>query len=151
MMKDLDTLLRSFGHHRLENTFKRGQCYRNFLLLLPKRYQKAIAFVYVKNKILFLALTHPGFKMEFEMPSNQEIFLQLWRMLPKECAALEATKVKSFYSKHVDAQKRAKQNSSVHYNERAQGIFEPLVEDKEIKERFLRIKQIIKEHNRSDD
>ena len=40
------------------------KCYAKFLSLLPQHLQKAIAFVYIKNETLFIALKHPGFKME---------------------------------------------------------------------------------------
>ena len=140
-------LLQIFQSHRSHHHLHLGQCYRKFLLLLTKRYQEAIAFVYVKNDTLFLALKHPGFKMEFELASNKELFLQLWQMLGVPCNSIELKNVKAFYSTKYQKQEAAKRQSRIFYQERATGAFKINALDDEIMAHFERIKALIKERH----
>jgi len=124
---------------------KSHYCYQKFISLLNLRFQKAIAFVYVRDETLFVALSHPGFKME--MNYQKELLLSLLDILTKQdkkCQRLKAKKVVLFNSKHISIIKEKKiENTVPHYQEMALGEFTIESEDKELIEAFEAIKNSI--------
>jgi hypothetical protein len=119
------------------------KCYAKFLSLLPQHLQKAIAFVYIKNETLFIALKHPGFKMELNY--NKDLLKSLLTTLSKhdkECNFETVDKVAAFHSKYH--QMPQMHDSAPCYFELAQGEFNVSVTNPNIKESFERIKKIIK-------
>ncbi|MCH9739544.1 MAG: hypothetical protein K0U38_01700, partial [Epsilonproteobacteria bacterium] len=63
-MKRANAILKHIHHLPEFKSLQSHYCYQKFISLLNPRYQKAIAFVYVRQNTLFIALSHPGFKME---------------------------------------------------------------------------------------
>ena len=63
-MEKVSTILSHLSNIPQFRSLKQQYCYRKFINLLSAKYQKAIAFVYIKDETLFVAVTHPGFKME---------------------------------------------------------------------------------------
>ena len=124
---------------------KSHYCYAKFISILNPRFQKAIAFVYVREETLFVALSHPGFKMELNM--NRELLLSLLAILAKQnekCQQLKAKKVALFNSKHMSIIKEKKPNNTVpHYQEMALGDFTIESEDKEIVKAFEAVRRSI--------
>lgn len=119
------------------------KCYAKFLSLLPQHLQKAIAFVYIKNETLFIALKHPGFKMELNY--NKDLLKSLLTTLgkyDKECCFEAVNKVAAFHSKYHQMPKI--HDSVPCYFELAQGEFDVNVTNPKIKESLERIKEIIK-------
>ncbi|MBN2768537.1 MAG: hypothetical protein JXQ68_05500 [Campylobacterales bacterium] len=119
------------------------KCYVKFLSLLPRHLQKAIAFVYIKNETLFIALKHPGFKMELHY--NKDLLKSLLTTMgkyDKECCFENVSKVAAFHSKYHQMPKMY--DSTPCYFELAQGEFEVSVANPKIKEHFEKIKEIIK-------
>ena len=124
---------------------KKHYCYQKFISLLSPRFQKAIAFVYVKEETLFVALSHPGFKMELNYNKNslKEILTMLAKV-DRKCETMKASKVILFNSKHLSIIKEKKIESTVpYYEEMAWGEFEIKSEDKELQEMFYKIKESI--------
>jgi len=134
--------IKSLPQFRLLN---RHYCYQKFLSSLNPRFKKAIAFVYVKEETLFVALSHPGFKME--MNYQKEILLSILDILAKQdekCQRLKAKKVILFNSKHISIIKENKIESTVpHYQEMALGEFTIESEDNEIIRAFEEIRESI--------
>lgn len=125
-------------------SLKRQKCYQKYISLLTPKWQKAVAFVYIKEKTLFIAVTHPGFKMELNY--NRDLLKTLLTQLNShddECSMMQAEKVVVFHSKyHAMPQEKTAYESVPHYEEQAQGDFDtPL--DEELKEKFERIKKIV--------
>jgi len=124
---------------------RKHYCYEKFLSLLNPRFKKAIAFVYIRDEKLFVALSHPGFKMELNM--NKELLLSLLDILTKQdqkCQTLKAKSVVLFNSKHLSIIKEKKTQSTIpHYQEMALGEFSIESEDEDIVKAFEAIKSSI--------
>lgn len=125
-------------------SLKRQECYQKYINLLSSKWQKAVAFVYIKDETLFIAVTHPGFKMELNY--NKDLLKSLLSQLSKydkACETMEAQKVVVFHSKYYAMpQEKTSYVTVPHYHERAKGDFETPT-DKELKEKFEHIKALI--------
>lgn len=124
---------------------KSHYCYQKFISLLSPKFQKAIAFVYVKEETLFVALSHPGFKMELNY--NKDLLKSLLSMLAQQdekCQNLSVTKVVLFNSKnHQFVKSVSSYNSVPHYKEMAEGEFKIESDDEELKKAFEAIRKSI--------
>ena len=144
-MKQANTILSHIQSLPQFKLLKSHYCYQKFISLLNPRFQKAIAFVYVKEETLFVALSHPGFKME--MNYNKELLLSLLDILSKQdekCQRLKAKKVILFNSKHISIIKEKKIESTVpYYQEMALGEFSIESEDEEIIKAFEAVRDAI--------
>ena len=122
-------------------------CYQKFMALLPPRFQKAVAFIYIKNSTLFIALSHPGYKMELNY--NKELFKELLATLQQhtpECKEQVAKKVILFNSKFHKPTEQKHSDTIPYYSELSSGTFELELENKELKEKFLHAQKIIEEN-----
>ena len=124
---------------------KSHYCYQKFISLLNPRFKKAIAFVYVRDDTLFVALSHPGFKMELNY--NKDLLKSLLRMLAKsdeKCQNMTASKVVLFNSRHLSIIKEERIESTVpYYKEMALGEFTIESEDQDLIEAFSKIRTSI--------
>ncbi|MFT7878761.1 MAG: hypothetical protein ABXS91_00050 [Sulfurimonas sp.] len=115
---------------------------------MSPKYQKAIAFVYVKQNTLYIAVTHPGFKMELNY--NKEVLkdiLSQFTLVDKTCSMLQADKVVIFHSKFHKVTTQGEKSSTVpYYYELAEGAFEVCSEDAGLQEKFEAIKTSIKKN-----
>ncbi len=125
-------------------SLKRQACYEKYIGLLSNKWQKAIAFIYIKDATLFIAVTHPGFKMELNY--NRDLLKSLLTQLcthDKSCEEMQADKVIIFHSRYYAMPEEKTSYTTVpHYEERASGDFE-LPQDAELKARFEHIKTLI--------
>lgn len=144
-MKQAHTILSHLQTLPQFKLLKSHYCYQKFISLLSPKFQKAIAFVYVKEETLFVALSHPGFKMELNYNKNLlKSLLSLLAQQDEKCQNLSATKVVLFNSKnHQFAKKESSYNSVPHYQEMALGEFTIQSEDKELLNAFETIRQSI--------
>ncbi len=127
-------------------SLKQHACYKKYLSLLGAKWQKAIAFVYIRNETLFVAVTHPGFKMELNY--NKDILKSVLTQLSdidKSCKMLRAQKVVVFHSKYRSVIQHSSQNATVpFYNELASPDFCIESLDEDIKAKFEAIKAQIR-------
>lgn len=125
-------------------SLKKQECYQKYIDLLSKKWQKAVAFIYVKDKTLFIAVTHPGFKMELNY--NRDLLKSLLTQLSnydKNCEIMQADKVVVFHSKyHTMSPEKSLESTVPHYQERATGTFE-MPKDENLKTFFERIKSLV--------
>ncbi len=125
---------------------KQQACYQKYINLLGVKYQKAIAFVYIKNETLFVAVTHPGFKMELNY--NRDLLksvLTQFTSYDNECTMMKADKVVIFHSKYHPVAKVEDAISTVpYYNELASSDFVIESEDEDLIKKFEQIKEQIK-------
>lgn len=125
---------------------KQQTCYQKYIKLLGVKYQKAIAFVYIKNETLFVAVTHPGFKMELNY--NRDLLKSVLTQLTShdsECAMMKADKVVIFHSKYHPVKKAVEDISTVpYYNELSSSDFVIQSKDEELIKKFEQIKEQIK-------
>lgn len=121
------------------------------MLFLPPRFQKAIAFFYIKGDTLFGGLSHPGYKMELNY--NKDLVKSLLKEIIKVdigCRDIfeNIKKVEFFVSKfHTPAPLIESKDTDPKYRELATGEFTLNVSDKELKELFERIKDTIELNN----
>ena len=143
-MKKADSILSHLSSLPQFKVLKRQECYQKYISLLSPKWQKAIAFIYVKDETLFIAVTHPGFKMELNY--NRDLLKSLLIQLnahDENCKKMSAHKVVVFHSKyHTIPEKKHSYVTVPHYLEQAQGTF-ILPEDKVLAESFKRIKTLI--------
>ena len=125
-------------------SLKRHMCYRKFISLLSKKWQKAIAFVYIKNDTLFVALTHPGFKMELHYNKDllKSVLTQLASYDPK-CHMLQANKVAIFHSRYHTLDKDKTPETIPYYNEHARGDFDIRSDDDDLVAQFKQTQALI--------
>ncbi len=99
----------------------------------------------MRQEILFVALSHPGFKMELNY--NKDLLKNLLTMLAKQdekCKNLKVSKVVLFNSKHNSIIKEKSIEDTVpHYEEMSFGEFEINSEDEDLIEAFERIRESI--------
>jgi hypothetical protein len=143
-MKKANMILSHLSSQPQFKLLKRQECYQKFINLLSPKWQKAVAFVYIKDNTLFIAVTHPGFKMELNY--NRDLLKSLLTQLNRHdeaCKMIQAEKVVVFHSKYYAMpQEKATYVSVPHYHERAKGNFET-PSDKELKGKFERITAIV--------
>ena len=116
-----------------------------FVYCLPFSLRRGIAFFYVKENVLFFALNHPAFLQEFnyKMPTIKSALKQ-YQQLKSEL--LEIAGIKAFVAKTLTLKPPVNLSESF-YGELACGDFENLAKDKEIFEKFEKIREIILCHN----
>jgi hypothetical protein len=145
-MKKAHIILSHLSNQPQFRFLKQQACYQKYIKLLGSKYQKAIAFVYIKNETLFVAVTHPGFKMELNY--NRDLLKSVLTQLTthdNECEMMKADKVVVFHSKYHPVAKVVEDITTVpYYNERASSDFEIETEDEELKEKFEALKKVIK-------
>jgi hypothetical protein len=143
-MKKANMILSHLSSQPQFKSLKRQECYQKYINLLSVKWQKAVAFIYIKDETLFIAVTHPGFKMELNY--NRDLLKTLLTQLSRHdaaCKMMRAEKVVIFHSKYYAMpQEKTDYVSVPHYHERAKGDFET-PSDEELKEKFERIKAIV--------
>ncbi len=152
-MKRVNEILKSTHQPYLKNIIK-YRCFNKILMLLPPRFQKAIAFFYIKNNILFGALKHPGFKMELNY--NKDLVKALLKEIAKidsDCKELfqSIKKIEFFVSKvHIPKNISLNEQTIPFYKELSKGEFEIKAKDKDLAKIFEKIKKAIKNNNENN-
>ena len=126
---------------------KRYHCYHKFISSLIPRYQRAIAFIFIRNNTLNIAVSHPGINMELN--SNKDFLKSILTKLINEdveCKDLKASRIVLFNinRRAVNNGYNQQQDTIPRYKERALGNFTIEIDDKELKEIFIDIREIIK-------
>ena len=111
------------------------------------KFQKAIAFVYIKNETLFVAVTHPGFKMELNYNRDllKDVLTQFSRY-NSDCAMLQANKVVVFHSKFHTPERENPSSAVPRYSELSTAEFPIETSDDELKNRFENIQKQIEKN-----
>jgi len=145
-MKKVSNILSHLRNKPQFKFLKQQICYKKYISLLTTKYQKAIAFIYIKNNTLFIAVTHPGFKMELNY--NRDLLKSVLTQLNTydcECEMMQAKDIIVFHSKYHPVEKEKKDISTIpYYNELASSEFDIQSEDTELIAKFEQIKEQIK-------
>ena len=146
-MKKANTILSHLLHLPQFKSLKSHYCYQKFISLLSPRFQKAIAFVYIRQATLFIAVSHPGFKMELNY--NKDLFKSLLSILSKQdskCQNMMADKIVIFNSKyHSIIKEESKEETIPYYQEMSEGEFSIKSKDRELVEAFSKIRALIEQ------
>lgn len=143
-MKKASLILSHLSNQPQFKFLKQQVCYKKYISLLGAKYQKAIAFVYIKGDTLYIAVTHPGFKMELNY--NRDLLKNVLTQLSKydtECEMMQANNVIIFHSKYHPLKQEEDASTIPHYSELATSEFEIQSKDKELIEKFKHIKETI--------
>ena len=148
-MKKASIILSHLSNQPQFRYLKQESCYKKYISLLGKKWQKAVAFIYIKNDTLFVAVTHPGFKMELNY--NKDILKDVLTQLSsydKSCQMLQFRKVVIFHSKYRSTCHQEDTPSTIpYYHELASENFDIESQDEEIRASFEAIKKQIKAHH----
>jgi len=142
-MKKASTILSHLSSLPQFKVLKQQECYNKYIRLLSPKWQKAIAFLYIKEETLFIAVTHPGFKMELNY--NRDLLKSLLTQLntyDSHCKMMTASKVVIFHSKYHPMQKELP-STVPFYDECASGNFTVQTQDSDLKAQFEQIKEHI--------
>ena len=143
-MKTATTILSHLTSRPQFKKLKQQECYKKYIQILRPKWQKAVAFIYIKDSTLFIAIKHPGFKQELNY--NHDLLKDLLKQINtyvEPCKEMTASKVVVFHSKyHPMEQEKTPYESVPHYKERAYGEFE-LPQQEELKEAFIKIQDVI--------
>ena len=130
-MKNVRSILSHLVNQPQFKILKKQSCYHKFIEYLQPKFQKAIAFVYIRNNILFIAISHPGYKMELNY--NKDLLRSLLNMMGKHyegCSELKADSVIIFNSKFYVEKPIKDQDTDPKYRELSSGEFKIQSKDK---------------------
>ena len=151
-MKNAYEIISTISFKHQYKPLSRHICYRRFMELLPPRIRQAVSFIYVRNDKLFIALSHPGYKMELNYSKDVlKSLLTPFREQNPDCDFMRASDVAVFHSKYapVPDDEAARYASVPHYREAAKGEFPiPANSSHRLKERFEAIKRAISKNAR---
>ena len=145
-MKKVSTILSHLSNLPQFKVLKRESCHKKYISLLGAKWQKAIAFIYIKENTLFVAVTHPGFKMELNYNKDllKSLLTQLSSLDPA-CKMMKADKIVIFHSKYRSIAKESIEESTIpYYNELSSSKFIIENQDEDIKNKFEDIKEQIR-------
>jgi len=152
-MKTTRSILDDLSGQTHFRSLEQHRCYRRFLSMLPPRFREAIGFVYVRQATLYVALRHPGYKMELNY--NKELLKSLLTTLvesDKGCQELRADSVVLFNSRYApDPSPSDKDSATVpYYHELSRGTFEDHSTDPDLHAQFERLRQAIQRNHQPD-
>jgi hypothetical protein len=122
---------------------KPQECYQTYIKSLKPKWQKGIAFMYIKEEILFIAVKHPAFKVDLNC--NKDSLIYILKMLNKhhlDCRMMIANKVMVFHSKYHAIPDEEPTTTVPYYQEQSNGNFK-MPKDEKLKEAFERIQKKI--------
>ena len=152
-MKKISMILSHLSNQPQFKVLKQESCYKKYVSLLGAKWKKAIAFIYIKDNTLFLAVTHPGFKMELNY--NKDLLKSLLRQLSSldsACKMMKADKIVVFHSKYRSIVKEVDENDTTipYYNELASTEFIISNKDEDLREKFEKIKTEIRNNSQEN-
>ncbi len=145
-MKKANEILSGVKNRPNFKSIHKYSCFNKLKALLPPRFQKAIAFFYIRNNTLFGGLSHPGYKMELNY--NKDLVKSLLKeliLIEQSCQEIFANvdKIEFFVSKfHTKAPEYSSQ-SIPRYKELATGNFVINAKNEKIVEIFEKIREDI--------
>ena len=105
-MKKVNAVLDHLLDQPIYAKLRKQECFRLIEQALPAPLRRGILFIYVKNRILFFALKHPAFKMEFDYKLSMiKSLLSTLPPLKEACGHHEIRDVKAFVSRFAPAPK----------------------------------------------
>jgi len=148
-MKNASSILSHISYQPQFRSIRKHICYRKFIQLLQPKFQKAIAFVYIRNSTLFVAISHPGYKMELNY--NRDLLKSILNMVggnDKECKEMRVESVVIFNSKYHKIFSKEDSKTDPKYSELSTADFTIESSDSDIIDRFEAIKKQILNNRR---
>ncbi|MDO5046346.1 hypothetical protein [Campylobacter sp.] len=146
-MKDakfiINHIVNSPFFYKLKN---QSECAK-FIRLLSLNHQRLIAFCYVKNNILFFALTHPLGLQEFKRDSNINMLkglLKIYASANEGSILAQISDIKFFVTKNLRFKTTPKIQEKSIYIEKSKGNFINLAKNPQIHSKFEDIRVAIR-------
>ncbi len=147
-MKNSAQVLSHIVHQPQYKKLAQHQCINAVKALLPPHLQTMVSFAYVKHKVLYFVLTHPGAKQEFDI-IIASIKTPLKHYPPQKCQELEFDDIRAYVShKPIPKMTEVKKETVPFYEERATGGFENSVKDERLHNIIEKIRTTI--HDQHD-
>jgi len=122
------------------------QCIAAVKALLPPHLQSMVTFAYVKHKVLYFVLNHPGAKQEFDIIITS-IKAPLKLYPPAKCKEMEFEDIRAYVShKPQTKDELSKKETVPYYEERSEAAFENPVKEPRLHEVIEKIRKSIKQH-----
>ena len=142
-MKKVDSILAHLRDQPLYAKLRKQSCFSTLAKALPASLQRGVLFMYVKNRILFIAVKHPAFKMEFDYKlSSIKSLLRSLPPLVEACRDHEIADIRVFVSKYAP-DPEPKRPTEPRYKEHAHPDFPLKAQTPEIRDLFEQIRQAI--------
>jgi hypothetical protein len=147
-MKNSAQVLSHIVHQPQYKKLTQHQCINAIKALLPPHLQTMVSFAYVKHKVLYFVLTHPGAKQEFDI-IIASIKTPLKQYPPQKCQEMDFDDIRAYVShKPLTKMTEVKKETVPLYEERASGNFENSVKDERLHNIIEKIRASI--HDRQD-
>lgn len=146
-MKDAKSIINHIVNNPSYKELKNHSECGNFMKLLGKNFNSLIKFCYVKNNILFFALLHPAGLQELKKDSSIKMIrslLKTYNNFNKNSILSNILDIKFFIVKDLKFKNTKPLKSQILHIEPSCGNFINLAKNKEIYEKFEKIRQIIK-------
>jgi hypothetical protein len=150
-MKNARSILSHLSHQPQFKSLRKQTCYQKFIQLLSPKFQKAIAFVYIDKATLYVALSHPGYKMELNY--NRDLLKSVLSMIEEhdpECSGVQADNIVIFNSKYRSVIAEKDHLTDPKYTELANADFTIQTDNIALKEKFETIKKRILANKETD-
>lgn len=143
-MKTSSNIISSISTQPQFRLLARHLCYNKFLALLPPRFRASIAYISIKDSTLYIAITHPGAKMELNY--NKDLFKSILAMLDREdnsCSFPPIVNVTTYIPKYSLNKQEERIDTVPRYDEKATGEFDMPIDDEELTLAFENIKEYL--------
>ena len=152
-MKKANEILNGVKSRPNFKSIHKYSCFNKLKALLPPRFQKAIAFFYIRNNTLFGGLSHPGYKMELNY--NKDLVKSLLKeliLIEQSCQEIFASveKIEFFVSKFHTKAPELRSRSIPRYKELASGNFTIDVKNQKLAAIFEKIREDILKNRETD-
>jgi len=142
-MKNSAQVLSHIVHQPQYKKLVQHQCINAVKALLPPHLQTMVSFAYVKHKVLYFVLTHPGAKQEFDI-IIASIKMPLKQYPPPKCQEMGFDDIRAYVS-HKPLTKESSQIKETvpYYEEQSNGSFNNSVKDEKLHNIIEKIRKAI--------
>ena len=142
-MKNSAQVLSHIVHQPQYKKLVQHQCINAVKALLPPHLQTMVSFAYVKHKVLYFVLTHPGAKQEFDI-IIASIKTPLKQYPPQKCQEMDFEDIRAYVS-HKPIQKESSHTKETipYYTEQSNGSFDNSVKDEKLHKVIEKIRKAI--------
>ena len=131
-MKNSAQVLSHIVHQPQYKKLTQPQCINAIKALLPPHLQTMVSFAYVKHKVLYFVLTHPGAKQEFDI-IIASIKTPLKQYPPQKCQEMDFDDIRAYVShKPLTKMTEVKKETVPLYEEQSSGDFNNSVKDERL-------------------
>ena len=142
-MKNSAQVLSHIVHQPQYKKLSQHQCINAIKALLPPHLQTMVSFAYVKHKVLYFVLTHPGAKQEFDI-IIASIKTPLKQYPPQKCQEMDFEDIRAYVShKPIQHESSVTKETVPYYKEQSDGSFNNNVKDERLHKVIEKIRKAI--------